>query len=360
LPSQQEVRWSELKVGVLIIVALITLTGLILLMSNSVGGLFTPKLVLRAYFENAVGVKEGAPVNLDGVAIGVVKSVKIVNEPSRRLTPVEVTMKVSSQYRYGLRKDSKTALSTVGVLGDTVVDINSQTAVGPLVQSGDELPTNETPSLQDVIKASQGTIQQLNTILAKADSVIDNLVQGKGSIGLLLQSPDLYNKANDAVTHLQLMIDGISEGKGSVGKLIANDELYDRLNDTVSKLQDVAKQIDSGQGTVGKLIKDPSLYDNANKTIGNLNTLTANVNQGKGTLGMIAEDEKFRNKLSDTVDKLNDLITQIDTGNGTVAQLVRNPSLYNNADQMLTETRGLITGIRENPKKYLTFHVKIF
>ena len=37
-----------------------------------------------------------------------------------------------------------------------------------------------------------------------------------------------------------------------------------------------------------------------------------------------------------------------------------NPSLYNNADAMLTESRNLVTQIRENPKKYLTFRVKIF
>jgi hypothetical protein len=27
---------------------------------------------------------------------------------------------------------------------------------------------------------------------------------------------------------------------------------------------------------------------------------------------------------------------------------------------MLVETRGLVKSIRENPKKYLTFHVKVF
>ena len=77
-------------------------------------------------------------------------------------------------------------------------------------------------------------------------------------------------------------------------------------------------------------------------------------------LGLITKDQQFADKLRDTVNKLNDLVTQIDTGNGTVAQLVKNPSLYNNLDQMTVETRGLVTSIRENPKKYLTFHVKIF
>ena len=54
------------------------------------------------------------------------------------------------------------------------------------------------------------------------------------------------------------------------------------------------------------------------------------------------------------------MLQRIDKGEGTVGQLVNNPSVYNNLDQMLTESRGLIAGIRENPKKYLTFHVKVF
>ncbi len=90
------------------------------------------------------------------------------------------------------------------------------------------------------------------------------------------------------------------------------------------------------------------------------NQLLADINAGKGGLGMIAKDPQFAAKLRDTVDKLDSVLNRVDSGEGTVGQLVRNPSLYNNLDQSLTETRGLIAAIRENPKKYLTFHVKIF
>ena len=38
----------------------------------------------------------------------------------------------------------------------------------------------------------------------------------------------------------------------------------------------------------------------------------------------------------------------------------KNPALFNNADQMLIETRQLVKSIRENPKKYLTIHFRIF
>jgi phospholipid/cholesterol/gamma-HCH transport system substrate-binding protein len=360
LPSQQEVRWSQLKVGILVIVALITLTILVLLMSGSVGGFLTPKLTLRSYFENAAGLKEGAPVNLQGVAIGEVSSVKILTSPSRRLTPIEVTMKVSGKYREALRRDSKASLTTVGVLGDTVLDINSQLATGPPVQNGDELATTETPSIADVVKASQGTIQQLNTILAKVDKLADNLLNNKGSIGLLLNTPDLYNKANDAVTHLQGLLDGVSEGKGSIGKLLVDETLYNRLNDTTAKLQDIAAGIDAGKGSVGKLVKDPSLYDNVNQASAKLNKLMEDVNAGRGGLGVIAKDPQFAAKLKDSVEQLDAILAQINSGQGSVGKLMKDPSLYDNADKMLVETRELVAAVRKDPKTYLTIHLKIF
>ena len=76
MPSQQEVQWSQLKVGVLVIVALAALTALIFLMSGTTGGIFTGKITLRSYFENSAGLKVGAPVNLEGVTIGNVTRLK--------------------------------------------------------------------------------------------------------------------------------------------------------------------------------------------------------------------------------------------------------------------------------------------
>jgi phospholipid/cholesterol/gamma-HCH transport system substrate-binding protein len=358
VPSQQEVQWSQLKVGVLVIVALIALMALIFLMTGSTGGVFTGKLTLRSYFENAAGIKEGAPVNLEGVTIGNVTRIQIV--PSRKLTPVEVTMKIGKKYGEAVHTDSSASLETIGVLGDTVVDINSKTATGPAIQNNSELKTNETPNLSDVIKSSQGTIEQLNTILAKVDSLADALNTGKGSIGQLINNPDLYNKAVSTVNQLQQLVETVGNGKGSIGKLVADDTLYNHINDTVAKLDKMATGIDDGKGTLGKLLKDETLANNLSQSVASANQLLNDINAGKGGLGMIAKDPQFAAKLRDTVDKLDSVLNRVDSGQGTIGQLVVNPSLYNNLDQTLTESRGLIGAIRENPKKYLTFHVKVF
>jgi phospholipid/cholesterol/gamma-HCH transport system substrate-binding protein len=358
VPSQQEVQWSQLKVGVLVIVAVSALSALVFLMAGSTGGLFTGKTTLRSYFENAAGLKNGAPVNLEGVTIGTVTQVKI--EPARKLTPVEVTMKIGNKYRQAVHTDSTSSLETIGVLGDTVVDINSKSATGPPVQNNAELKTNETPNLSDVIKSSQGTIEQLNTILAKVDHLADSLNSDKGSIGELINNPELYNRALTTLNELSRLVDTVSNGQGSIGKLVADDTLYNHINDTVAKLDKMATSLDDGKGTIGKLLKDETLANNLNSSVKNADQLLADINAGKGGLGMIAKDPQFAAKLRDTVDKLDSVLNRVDSGEGTVGQLVRNPSLYNNLDQSLTETRGLVAAIRENPKKYLTFHVKVF
>jgi phospholipid/cholesterol/gamma-HCH transport system substrate-binding protein len=358
VPSQEQVRWSQLKVGVLVIVALAALTALVFLMTGSTGGLFSKKLVLRSYFENSAGLKVGAPVNLEGVTIGNVRTIRVV--PERKLTPVEVVIRISAKYRDALHMDSKTSLETIGVLGDTVVDISSKSATGPPVLNNSELQTTETPNLSDVIKSGQGTIEQLNVILAKVDNLVDTLNSNKGSIGSLINDPALYQKALLTVTQLQKLVDDVGNGKGSIGKLVHDDTLYNQVTDSVTKLDRIVSDLDEGKGTAGKLLKDETLINNLNQTVANANQLIAGINAGKGGLGMIANDPAFAAKLRDTVDRLDSVLGKVDSGQGTIGQLVQNPSVYNNTDQMLMQTRDLLQAIRENPKKYLTFHVKIF
>ena len=360
MPPQSEVRWSQLKVGVLVIVALCALVALIFLMSNSAGGFFSGHLTIRSYFENSAGLKVGAPVNLQGVTIGSVKN--IIIDPSRRLTPVEVVMRVSKGWQSQIHSDSKSSLETVGVLGDTVVDIDSRSATGPPVQNNAEIGTTETPNLQDVIQASQGTIQRLDTILDKVNKIADALSTNKGSIGALINDRALYNKAVATIDELQGLINSISSGKGSIGKLVTDDTMYNNLKQASQGLSDIANSLNAGKGSLGKLIKDDTLYNNLNESTKNINQITKDINSGKGSLGILAKDPAFARKLNDTVTRLDSILTQIDSGQGTAGALIKDRKLYDHMDELMRNSNELVVGIRTNPKKYLSgsIHVKLF
>jgi phospholipid/cholesterol/gamma-HCH transport system substrate-binding protein len=361
MPSQQEVRWSQLKVGVIVLIAVVILTTLLFLVTSSSGlGILSHKLTISTYFENSAALKVGAPVNLEGVTVGTVKSVTVVTDPEHKLTPVQVIMKIDSKYQKGLHKDSKAALSTLGVLGDTVVDINSQYATGPLLQDGDELKTLETPSLTDVVKASQGTIESLNVILAKANTIVDNLQSGKGSIGKLINDPELYDKAASTVNEVNELATNLNHGHGTIGKLMTDDALYNRLDATVAKLDNIATALDNGKGTAGKLLKDETLYNNLNSTLVHANSIMADADAGKGALGLMLKDPNFRAQLNDTLTQVNTLVAGVSSGKGTLGKLATDDQAYTNLNKLLTESTNLVTTIRKDPRKYLTIHVKIF
>src|SRR5271156_1771720 len=282
MPSQHEVRWSQLKVGVIVLISTVILVALLFLMTSSSGlGILSRRLTVTTFFENSAGLKTGAAVELQGVTIGTVKAVTIDNSPERKLTPVKVVMKLDDKYATSLKKDSKASLSTVGVLGDTVVDINSQFAVGPRLQDGDELKTTETPSLTDVVKASQGTIESLNVILAKMNVIVDNIQSGKGSVGQLINSPDLYNKANKTVDEVHKLTVKLNSNTNTIGKFMNDDaQMYDRINDSIAKLQGIVGDLQAGKGSVGKALKDEALYNNANASLANINTILADAQAG--------------------------------------------------------------------------------
>jgi len=359
LPSQKQLKWSQLRVGITVIVAALTLGFLLFLMSGT-SGLFTPRITLRSYFDNAEGLRVGAPVRLSGVDIGNVTNIRIVPDKARQQTPVEITMKVSTRYGYALHRDSVTSLDTAGVLGETYLDIESAQALGPPAQDGDTLPTQVHPDFNQVVRASQSTLENMDALLKRADRILAFAESGKGSLGKLIYDPTLYNRFSATVAEFQKIVEQIGSGQGSLGALISRNDAYDKFIATLDKMNGVIDDIQAGKGTAGKFLKDPSLYNNANDTIANVKKITEDINAGKGTLGKLTKDEELAKKLDTTITKLSELTTQLEAGQGTAGKLFKDDTLYNNATQMLSESRELVKAIRENPKKYLSIKLHIF
>ena len=352
-------KWSQLRVGVTVLVALVTLAVLIFLMTGTTG-LFTKRIMLRAYVDNAAGLRVGAPVRLEGVDIGNVVRIRVVSDPKRVLAPVEIVMKTTTKYADTMNTGCQVLLTTAGVLGEVFVDLDCREAKGGPLQSGAELPTKDVPQLQDVVRASQGTLQNVDTLVKRMDSILSYVQSGQGSIGKVIYDPALFDRANDVLKHLQEVVGQINSPNGTIGKLLNSEELYDKANKAIDNVNKMIDEINSGKGTIGKFLKDPSLYDNANKATAEANKLISDVNAGKGTLGRLAKDEALANKIDATITRLNAIADKLDEGKGSAGKFINDPSLYNNADQLLVETRNLIAAVRKDPKKYLTIHLKLF
>jgi phospholipid/cholesterol/gamma-HCH transport system substrate-binding protein len=359
VPSEKQVRWAQLRVGITVLAALITLAVLIFVMTGTTG-LFTKKILIRAYVDNAGGLRAGAPVRLEGVDIGNVTHIRVVADPARRVNPVEIAMKVTTRYADSMNTGCQAALATAGVLGEVYVDLDCRQAKGGELTNGAELVTQQVPQLQDVVRASQSTLENVNVLVKQLSDILTFIQSGNGSIGKLIYDKSLFDRADATLTQLQQIANEMNSPKGSIGKLLNSDELYNKVNASIDNLNKIIDEANSGQGTVGKFLKDPALYDNANKLVANGNQLVADVNAGKGMLGKLAKDEALARKIDNTITRLNNIADRLDNGEGSAGKFIKDPALYNNANQLLVETRDLIKAVRQDPKKYLTIHLKIF
>lgn len=348
-----------MRVGLTVLAALITLAVLIFLMTGTTG-LFTKKILIKAYVDNASGLRVGAPVRLEGVDIGNVTKIRVVEHPPNPAIPVEIGMKITTRYKESMSKQCTLALTTAGVLGEVFVDIDCRHTRGAGLENDDVLATRDTPQFQDVVRAGQSTLENVNVLVKRLSDIVNYIQSGQGSIGKIIYDTELYDRANATVTQLQHLATELNSTNGTIGKLVNSDDLYNKVNASLDNVNKIIDEVNNGKGTVGKFLKDPTLYDNANKMVANANQLVADVNNGKGTLGKLVRDEAMAKKIDSTVTHIDNITGRLDAGEGSAGKFLKDPALYNNSNALLVETRNLIKAVRENPKKYLTIYLKIF
>lgn len=114
--------------------------------------LFAHRTELRVYFQNAHGLRAGAPVRLAGVEVGTITRVRA--RPEMQVAPAEVTMRLRTPYELNIPNDSTVSLDTAGVLGDTFAEINVLGASGAPVKNGGVLKEKPTKflSAEDLIE----------------------------------------------------------------------------------------------------------------------------------------------------------------------------------------------------------------
>ncbi|HLW51220.1 MAG TPA: MlaD family protein [Candidatus Angelobacter sp.] len=357
MPSQKQLRWSELKVGITVTAALVTLFILVFLMRGTTG-FFTKRIRLVTYFDNAEGLRAGQPVDLQGVAIGNVESVVVI--PNHGEKAIQVVMRINGKYQPLLRKDDMAAILTAGVLGESFIDIDGRFAKGKPIADGDELPSANAPGIQDVVRSSQSTLQNMDILVKRVDRLVAEVETGRGTIHDLLYDATLIDKANGILNEIQSMLNDVNKGKGTLGALFNDPTLYNKANDAIDKIDKMVEETNNGKGNLGKLFKDEALYNNLNQTAAKANKLMDDVNAGRGSLGKLTKDEELAKKLENTINKLSIIADRLEAGEGSAGLFLRDPRFYNNSDQLLVESRNLVKAVRENPKKYLTIQLKIF
>ncbi len=364
MPSPQRIRWAELRVGIMAIIALSILAYLIFLLSGS-RGFFRSTADLYTYVGDSGDLADGAPVRLNGIDIGQVKRIELSGSDNPRRV-VRIVMEVYTEFLSSIPVDSTAQVATTNLLSPRYVNITKGKSK-ETVKPGAELPSSSTAELESLFQQGNTTLAALQDTVNKIDKLADEVLSGEGTIGKFLVDPTLYNKAVSIENEAEKLLATMNSTKGTVGQLVNDDKLANQIAQTMDRVNQLLEGLQQGQGTLGKMIKDPAMYNDAQaaiadvrKSIDSLNQIIADLNAGKGSAGKILKSDDFANQLHDTLARIDTLLGKIDSGEGTLGQLLVNPSLYQTLDGTMQDTHALIKDFRANPKKFLSIKLHIF
>lgn len=374
---------SQLRVGLLVLIAIAVLIVLIL---NASGNLnpFASHLRLRARFADANGLREGSEVRLAGVRIGKVDRIRLMtaSEVGTASNPqkVEAFLTINSKIdgvpaTDRIRTDSTAQQASPSILGsEMIINITPGTALGQPVSENFLLPSTSGSTMSDLATSGTDLAQRLSKLSDQLNEVVKNVREGKGTVGRLFNDEALYNNLNATIRDAEELAQQIKSGKGSAGKFIYDEALYNNANDIAANLKRLSADLAAGRGTAGKLLQSDEMYnkinriaDRVNHSMDQIDSIVAGVNAGQGTLGKLVKDEGLYNDTRTAIARFNTTAARIDNvvagaqrGEGTLGKLITDDQLYSNVNNLSSEGVKLLYDFRQNPKKYLTIKFQLF
>src|SRR5262245_24412966 len=358
MAQRRSLAWTELRVGILVISSF-ALLALAIFFITGESGFLTPKYTVKAYFQNANNLKAGADVQLEGVTVGTVGDVQVSKLPDPEKA-VEATLRLDQRYQNIIRSDSKVTIATIGLLGDSKVDITRGTEAGTVIPPGGELQGAETGDIRKIVQGTNDFVANLQVLSDKFRDMADRVDKGEGTLGKFMTDSAIYDNANLTVKEATALVRDAHTGTGTVGRLISDDQLYQKVSNTMETMNTLLAQIENGEGTAGKFINDPSVFKRTDEVLARTQAVTDRIERGEGTLGKFSKDEAFYNVARATMMRFNDLVTSIQSGQGTAGKFITDPTLYNSLNQASSEIQKLLYDFRQNPKKFLTINFKLF
>jgi phospholipid/cholesterol/gamma-HCH transport system substrate-binding protein len=342
--------WTELRVGVVVIVSLAILASTILYIGGGGGSPFARRYVVKALMSDVNGLKPGAPVRLGGVEVGSVRRVGFAGEGGGGL--IEVSMRLDRRVMNRITTDSQATLGSLGLLGEKAVDITSSTQ-GTRIEDGGLVKAAAEDPFKGLLSDASESTTHLRRILARMDA-------GEGVLGKALRDEELYDRMVDVSLRLQNAMTKLESNATPLGRMFNDTEMSQRLAASVKGMETVVGRVESGEGTLGALSKDDALAGELKGIAANVNDISGRLRRGEGTMGRLLHDDSLFHRIDSISTRLDGVLERLEKGEGTAGRLLQDPELYNNLNAALKEAKSLVEAIRKEPSKYLRVKVTLF
>lgn len=283
---------KAIKVGIFIFLGLlIFVIGIFTLGSQKKA--FNKSFSVNVVFNDIQGLKAGNNVWFSGVKIGTIKKIQFFGT-----SQVQVFMNLEEEAHRYIHKDAKALISSDGLIGNKIVVITGGNPKFPFVEDGDRLDVDKTLSTDDIMKTLQANNKNLIEITNNLKTLTNNMVKGKGTMGMLLTDSAMGVSIKKSVNNLEATTvnanrltsqfaqfgNKLNRKGGLADKMLTDTTIYPKLQSSVASLQQTAKS--------------------ASIVTNNLNTASKKLNSTDNTLGVLLNDVQSAEDIKVTMHNL--------------------------------------------------------
>ncbi|MEW6607617.1 MAG: MlaD family protein [bacterium] len=294
----------ELKVGIMVTVAL-TILGILIIVAS--GPYFFYKgYLIRVHFDYVSGLDAGAPVRLAGMEVGEVKDLKLVNEK------IEVTLKLNHTAQ--IRSDSQVTINSLGIVGEKYVEITRGTHQGKILKSESVIQGINPVNVEEMLNRTEAVVYKSEKIVAFMDKMLggeelwvefDKIIKNIFIFTITLNELVVENKdeLNSTIKDLHAIC-------ASLKKIIKENSedvkiTTEKLKQTTIQLN---KTVENINNTVLGTKKDiTNTFTELSQTIVSLQNILEKVEKGEGSLGKLLADEEIANRLTNASKNIEEL-----------------------------------------------------
>ncbi len=287
-----QLRRNEVLTGLLVIGSAAVITAALVLLGAP--GLFRPLVTYKLYFDNAAGIKLGAPVMLAGRKIGQVQSLHspVSREEERRAeeaaaalrpppanatpTPLEAGPKYEVRIDVKVNKsaqvyrDAHVRLMQLGLLGEMAIDITQGTENSGRARDGEIFSGERTP---DFSEAAAQMLEVIKPVAAEATSTMKELEATAQNLSRITDENSELNQALAEFKTFGEHLNGLTAPDGSLSHSLTNLEKItnsltenDNLKVTLQNFRDSSEKLKTTMRNLEPVGRNIAEFSNTIKT----------------------------------------------------------------------------------------------
>lgn len=203
---------SKLKLGIFVSLS-ITLFIMGIYFIGERQQLFSSTFHVSGIFKDISGLQVGNNVRFSGINVGVIENIEQITDST-----VRVDMQIDENSRKFIKKNANAIIGSDGLMGNKIVIITPGTASKVELADDDFIKTAQAVSMDEILFKLKTTVDNAASITGNLSEVMENIKQGKGTVGKLLMDSTMANDVSAALVNIKQGAGGFKQNMNAASK----------------------------------------------------------------------------------------------------------------------------------------------